>query len=60
MKPKNGGRRAGAGRPPNKVAKVALTVKIDPDAKAKLKLIADTSNLSQAKHIEGMIERFEL
>ena len=36
MKPKNGGRRAGAGRPPNKVAKVALTVKIDPEAKAKL------------------------
>jgi predicted transcriptional regulator len=55
MKPKNGGRRAGAGRPPNKVAKVALTVKIDPEAKAKLDQICKATEMSQARQIEELI-----
>ena len=54
-KPKNGGRRAGAGRPPNKVAKVALTVKIDPEAKAKLDQICKATETSQARQIEELI-----
>ena len=53
--PKNGGRREGAGRPPNKVAKVALTVKIDPECRGKLKFVAAFNGLSQAKQIEKLI-----
>ena len=54
--PKNGGRREGAGRPPNKVAKVALTVKIDPEAKARLDFICKINGLSQAMQIQALID----
>ena len=57
---KNGGRREGAGRPPNKVAKVALTVKIEPSALTRLKQICKATETSQARQIEELIKDKDL
>ena len=56
MKNHRGGKRKGAGRKPCKIAKVALTVKIDPLLLDKLRTLCAERETSQAKQISEWIK----
>lgn len=58
-KENRGGARVGAGRPKVTNKKQTLGTSVHPDAKARLKDLSDTYDLSQAEILEALLDRGE-
>ena len=60
MKPKQGGKREGAGRKPRDTPREAITVRLEPQDAAKLRDLCKARGVSQAEWITEKISRSRL